>query len=288
MFITPHFGGCKYTNNFLFINNFIKNRWLSIQFAPPHLLITSALDSASPQVDSRSSRAASLSLRVDSLSSLTDSLSLRANSLSPRTDSLSSRTDSANPNIFRQAMPEKQQMQRAWQNPSRFFVKRCIKSSKISQNSISLTRFPVIFCQAKHNALTEYRFFIHLPTTSYISREMRRRIEANEEVKDKMLWKRPIIFACPQATRLCSVTSKITTEGSTVLPVHYTKPDRQDSWTQLCRHTHTGWHRPLIPAGSCTSSYSHIQCISITDITGLDDLPKDSDSGSKWKDTITR
>ena len=36
MFITPYFGGCKYTNNFLFINN-------NIEFQQFVLLITSHL-----------------------------------------------------------------------------------------------------------------------------------------------------------------------------------------------------------------------------------------------------
>ena len=84
MFITPYFGGCKYTNYFLFINIFIKNRWISMRFASPLLLITSALDSASLRADPLSPRVDSLSLRADPPSSRADSLLLRADSLSLR------------------------------------------------------------------------------------------------------------------------------------------------------------------------------------------------------------
>ena len=44
MLFTPYFGGCKYTNYFLFINKFLKNPWISMQLGVRHLLITSLID----------------------------------------------------------------------------------------------------------------------------------------------------------------------------------------------------------------------------------------------------
>ena len=34
MFITPYFGGCKYTNYFLFINKNIEFQWLGLLITP--------------------------------------------------------------------------------------------------------------------------------------------------------------------------------------------------------------------------------------------------------------
>jgi len=40
MFITPYFGGCKYTNNFLFINKNIEFQWLGLLITLPDGRIT--------------------------------------------------------------------------------------------------------------------------------------------------------------------------------------------------------------------------------------------------------
>ena len=43
MFITPYFGGCKYTNNFLFINNNIEFQRLGLLITPYLLHNTACL-----------------------------------------------------------------------------------------------------------------------------------------------------------------------------------------------------------------------------------------------------
>ena len=40
MFITPYFGGCKYTNNFLFINKNIEFQWLGLLITPDYSATT--------------------------------------------------------------------------------------------------------------------------------------------------------------------------------------------------------------------------------------------------------
>ena len=65
-----------------------------------------------------------------------------------------------------------------------------------------------------------------------------RRIVAREFVKDKMLWKRPITFACRLERRSCSEISKIITEDSTALLVLYTRQDQLDLSSHLCPLIH--------------------------------------------------
>ena len=40
MFITPYFGGCKYTNNFLFINNNIEIQYFELLISSPKCWLT--------------------------------------------------------------------------------------------------------------------------------------------------------------------------------------------------------------------------------------------------------
>ena len=50
MFITPYFGGCKYTNNFLFINKNIEFQWFGLLITLPDGRITTDTPATSWQL----------------------------------------------------------------------------------------------------------------------------------------------------------------------------------------------------------------------------------------------
>ena len=50
MFLSPIFGGCKYTNNFLFINNNIEFQHLGLLITHGHLDITAVMEGVSSRL----------------------------------------------------------------------------------------------------------------------------------------------------------------------------------------------------------------------------------------------